>query len=312
MKAPFFPREGGLWVRPFFHEPNLPRSEYGRILPWYANPLRRVSVLTNQSIPDPHLLELAEESTYAYQMTYAHLPGGEGGTTAECSWYRGGLPGEFFNGVLHSRFQTDGLDDKIRATLRPFQERGMPMRWYLGPSSQPTGLEEALQRCGLHFSWSGPAMAINLVDLRRPVVKPDGLEIKRVSDAAGLAAWIDIFLGNAPLEVKKRLTWAYSVTAFGKTLDVRLYLGIQNGKPVATAAMFFGSTAAAIKHVSTLPDYQRRGIATALTLRALDDAIGLGRRFAALTSSTEGYPVYQGLGFQEVCRFTRYVWKPEN
>ncbi len=267
--------------------------------------------MTHQSTPDPYLLELAEETTYAYQMTYARLPGGEGGTTAECSWYRGGLPGEFFNGVLQTRFPADGLDDKIRATLRPFQERGLPMRWYFGPSSQPAGLEQGLQRCGLHFSWSGPAMALDLANLRRPAGKPNGLEIKQVGDPAGLATWIEIFLGNAPLEVKKRLTWAYTVTGFGRSLDVRMYLGIQDGTPVATAAMFYGSIAVAIKHVSTLPAYQRRGIATALTLRALDDALELGRQYAALTSSTEGYPVYERLGFQEVCRFTRYVWEPD-
>jgi len=266
--------------------------------------------LSQQSSPDSRLLKLAEESTYAYQMTYARLPGGECGTSIECSWYRGGLPGEFFNGVLNSRFLLAGMDKKILETLQPFKERGLPMRWYIGPSSLPLNLEQGLQRCGLRFSWSGPALAIELGDLRRPTSKPKGLEIRQVNNPGDLAAWIGIFLRGAPAEVIERLTWAYTVSDYGRSLQVRLYLGVLEGKPIATTAMYHGSPAVAIKHVATLPEYQRRGIATALTLRALDDAHAIGKRYAALTSSAEGYLVYQRLGFQKVCRFTRYVWEP--
>lgn len=260
---------------------------------------------------DPLLVELAEESTYAYQMTYARLPGGESGADGGVTWYRSGLPGEFFNGILLTNFPEEGLDEAVRAALVPFQLRNLPMRWYVGPSSRPAGLERALQSCGLSFSWGGPALAVDLANLRPPEKQPEGLVCEQVESRESLAEWIQLWVGGAPPEVQQRLDWVYTVSDFGKTLDVRLYLGRIEGRAVATAAIFTGSRAAAVKHVSTLPAYRRRGIASALTVRTLEDARSMGCRYAALTSSPEGYPVYRRLGFEEVCRFCRYVWTPD-
>jgi GNAT superfamily N-acetyltransferase len=259
---------------------------------------------------NPLLVELAEESTYAYQMTYARLPGGECGDDDGVTWYRSGLPGEFFNGILHTNLPEEGLDERIRAALAPFQQRGLPMRWYLGPSSRPGSLEEGLQRCGLSFGWRGPALAIDLDDLRPPDRRPEGLVCERVESRAALAEWIGLWVGEAPLEVRQRLSWVYTVTEFGKTLEVSLYLARVEGRAVATAAIFTGSRAAAVKHVSTLGEFRRRGIASALTIFALEDARRAGCRYAALTSSPEGYPVYRRLGFVEVCEIRRYLWLP--
>jgi ribosomal protein S18 acetylase RimI-like enzyme len=267
--------------------------------------------LLNKSLaPDPFLVELAEESTYAYQMTYACLPGGESGADERLSWYRTGLPGEFFNGILQTNFPEEGLEENIRAALAPFQQRSLPMRWYIGPSSRPAELEQGLQRCGLSFGWRGPALAIDLNHLRAPEKQPAGLVCEAVESPAALAEWIELWVGGAPLEVQQRLSWVYTVSEFGKTLDVRLYLGKIEGRAVATAAIFYGSRAAAVKHVSTLPEYRRRGIASALTVFSLEDARRAGCRYAALTSSPEGYPVYRKLGFEEVCTIERYVWMP--
>ncbi len=260
--------------------------------------------------PEPSLVELAEESTYAYQMTYARLPGGECGSDGVVTWYRTGLPGEFFNGIVRTNFPEEGLEERIRKALAPFQIRGLPMRWYLGPSSRPEGLERGLQRCGLTFGWSGPALAIDLDNLAAPQKAPEGLVCERVEDGEGLAEWIDLWVGGAPREAQERLSWVYTVSEFGRTLDVRLYLGRMEGRAVATAAVFTGCRAAAVKHVSTLPEFRRRGIASALTVFALEDARRAGCRYAALTSSPEGYPVYRKLGFSDVCQIRRYLWLP--
>jgi GNAT superfamily N-acetyltransferase len=265
--------------------------------------------LDTQKFPDPYLIQLAEESTYAYQMVYARLPGGESGSDGKVTWYRSGLQGEFYNGVVRTCLDEEHLEESIFEVLRPFQQRNLPMRWYIGPSSQPGSLEQALQRCGLRFGWGGPALAMHLADLCTLTKKSADLEIEQVNDAQTLSEWIDLWVGKAPINVQQRLTWVYKVSNYGKDLDLRLYLGRIEKRAVATAAMFYGCPAVAIKHVSTLPEFQHRGIATALTLHTLEDAITLGRNYAALTSSPEGYPVYQRLGFQEVCKIRRFVWQ---
>lgn len=260
--------------------------------------------------PDPFLVELAEESTYAYQMTYARLPGGESDTDGQVTWYRSGVSGEFFNGILRASFAEERLDESIQGALAPFRSRNLSMRWYIGPSSQPPGLERGLIRCGMRFSWSGPALAAALDDLRAPEKRAEGLACERVEGQVALAEWIDLWLGSAPPEAQQRLKWVYTVSDYGKALELCLYLGRVDGRAVATACVYYGCRAAAVKHVTTMPAFQRRGIASMLTLFALDDAREHGCRYAALTSSPEGYPVYRRLGFKEVCRFTRYIWAP--
>ena len=149
--------------------------------------------------PDPFLVELAEESTYAYQMTYARLPGGESDTDGQVTWYRSGVSGEFFNGILRASFAEERLDESIQGALAPFRSRNLSMRWYIGPSSQPPGLERGLIRCGMRFSWSGPALAAALDDLRAPEKRAEGLACERVGvggEATGRMSYVVGKLGD--------------------------------------------------------------------------------------------------------------------
>jgi predicted acetyltransferase len=64
---------------------------------------------------------------------------------------------------------------------------------------------------------------------------------------------------------------------------------------------------AGIYAVATLPQARRKGIGRAMTVHPLIEARQIGYRVGILQSSSMGYPVYQSIGFQEVCTYRQYV-----
>jgi predicted N-acetyltransferase YhbS len=59
---------------------------------------------------------------------------------------------------------------------------------------------------------------------------------------------------------------------------------------------------------NVIPEAQRRGIGSALTIEELKDAMALGYNIGVLRSSEMGYQVYSRLGFKDYCIIERYVW----
>ena len=100
---------------------------------------------------------------------------------------------------------------------------------------------------------------------------PEGLRILRV-DAAGL-----LLENGSPL---------------------RLYLGEVDGVPAATAEADIGGGVVGLYNICTAAAWRRRGIATAMTLRALADGLADGWTTAVLQASAAGAKIYGPLGFE--------------
>jgi ribosomal protein S18 acetylase RimI-like enzyme len=87
----------------------------------------------------------------------------------------------------------------------------------------------------------------------------------------------------------------------------RAWVGYVNGTAVATAAAEAAAGVVGIYSVATLAAYQRRGYATALTLRALaETAAASGFRRSILQATAAGLPLYRKLGYQKLTRVLVY------
>lgn len=67
-----------------------------------------------------------------------------------------------------------------------------------------------------------------------------------------------------------------------------------------------------IHEVSTLPEYRRKGVGSALVGRALDMAAEKGCGFATLQASELGFPLYVSLGFEHVGDIHNWLLKPRD
>jgi len=253
----------------------------------------------------------AIEKTY-YQDTAAlctSSPGSFLRRETDMTIYASGLPVAIFNGVLGPRFSSKTISKRIEAAMAHFKEIGVPMSWVLGPSSAPKDLESALVMRGLIPGDVTPGMAIDLDDVE-PVPTPAGLKVKQVKDMRSLRICSQAVCDG--FEFPKEATHKFRNILHGNGLDPshRWFLGLMNGRPVATSAMILHEDVAAIYCVATLPNFRGRGIGTAITREPLQVAKSAGYRVAVLEASAKGLPVYERIGFKELCRFRSLTWSP--
>ena len=90
--------------------------------------------------------------------------------------------------------------------------------------------------------------------------------------------------------------------------DVYHVLGVRVAdQDVATALAFDHDGDCGIYNMGTLEPFRRRGLATALLCRHLEDAIGRGCATASLQSTPMAEGVYGAVGFRDLGRFFEYV-----
>jgi N-acetylglutamate synthase len=79
---------------------------------------------------------------------------------------------------------------------------------------------------------------------------------------------------------------------------LRCYVGEAGGQPVTTGLGVKLGSNVAIFNIATLPEHRRRGYGAAVTARAVSDGLAAGAQWSWLQSSTDGYKVYERLGFR--------------
>jgi hypothetical protein len=88
---------------------------------------------------------------------------------------------------------------------------------------------------------------------------------------------------------------------------VRYYLGAVDGEPVTTGVGVTFGDSVGIFNIATPPPHRRHGYGAAVTRRAVADGLAAGATWAWLQSSTDGYAVYERLGFRTVERWHCWV-----
>lgn len=92
-------------------------------------------------------------------------------------------------------------------------------------------------------------------------------------------------------------------------VDFFAYIAEDNGKPVGSAFLvlnemppnsnFPGGRTGTVLNVYVAPDYRRQGIASKLMEMLISDAKALELDFIELKASSDGYPMYKKLGFED-------------
>ncbi len=244
-----------------------------------------------------------------FLLLFAHLRQIEVHDEPDMLWVVSDIPHSYLNCVLRAQLAPDDIGSKIEATLAQFSLRGLPMRWRVGPTTQPADLGKHLTAHGLTYSGDTIGMAADLLGLREDLASPSGLTIQHVNDGSALQKWVHPVAVSFehPASVGDMLFEVYARPGFGQHLAWRLYLGLLEGEPVAASRLFLAAGVAGISHVATVPEAQRQGIGTAMTLAALSEARGMGYRIGVLHAAPGGLGIYRRLGFKEYCTFEVYV-----
>jgi GNAT superfamily N-acetyltransferase len=173
---------------------------------------------------------------------------------------------------------------------------------------EASGWAEQLLLNGFLSDNDTPGMAVELSSLNEEITAPAGLEIRHVTDQKDLRAFSHVFVVGYGMPDDWEAPVFDMMLKTGSTFPWHSYLALANGRPVATAAVFYGAGVAGIQMVTTLPEWRGKGIGAAVTLAPLLDSRKMGYKVGILQSSNMGFKVYQRLGFKELCRMQHYAW----
>ena len=91
----------------------------------------------------------------------------------------------------------------------------------------------------------------------------------------------------------------------------RGWVGYVNGEPVVSTACVVAADVIGVYSVGTMPGWRRRGYAEQLMRTVLSElAIETGIERTILQATTEGFRVYQKMGFRRVTQFSIFLMEP--
>lgn len=230
----------------------------------------------------------------------------------EVVWFRSDLAHPLLNSVLTCRFDEERVDEVIARVLERFRERSLPLWWWTLGSSRPADLGARLERAGLVREADLPGMGGDLARLPAEPPLPAGFAVERVGSEAALAQWAEAYERGFPMEraVAAAHVEIFAAVGFGPKSRWRHYVGLYEGRPVASSSVYLGAGVAGLYYVAVVPEARGRGIGTAMVVKPLREAYQSGYRAGILQTTTMGRPIYERLGFAEVALYPQYRWTP--
>jgi ribosomal protein S18 acetylase RimI-like enzyme len=255
-------------------------------------------------------LNAAMEANSVGYLTYfaARTPGMRVVDEGDLLLVDSGVVSDTFNYICRAQLNVNQVQARTQEAISYFTARGLPVAWWVGPASQPGNLGVYLEQAGLDSVEVDEGMVADLRALPRAVTVPEDLSIQRVSPSQQLEQFAQaVSRVFEPPDTNVHLFYKrVEAVALSQDGPLRLFLGYWRGEPVATSAVFLNAGVAGIYSVATAPHARKRGIGTALTLAALQDAQAVGYTIGVLQASGEGQRIYQRLGFRTTCLFKVY------
>jgi GNAT superfamily N-acetyltransferase len=132
-----------------------------------------------------------------------------------------------------------------------------------------------------------------------------GLEIRRVTDAAGVDAHRQVV--SAGFGSDPAVAQGTACLALLERPGCVVYVGYADGEPVASGLGWRTGRTIGVYSIATIASARRRGYGAAMTARVMADGVTAGCDVAALQASEMGRPTYERLGFRTVVRYAAYA-----
>jgi N-acetylglutamate synthase len=205
-----------------------------------------------------------------------------------------GIPALPVNGIWTER-PDPGLAD-VTAVLDEVAGTGVPYSLRLRPGSDEAVTKLATDR-GMVLALEVTLMAIDAEDDIPVVPELAGLAIRQLApEQAPRAATI----GAARFGVTEDTFLQAAGPDLLRLASVRCYTGEVDGQPVTTSLSVTLGGFTGIFNVATMPAWQGRGFATAITARAVADGLAAGSRWCWLEATPAGLTAYRRVGFRAV------------
>jgi GNAT superfamily N-acetyltransferase len=240
------------------------------------------------------LIDISERDTYRFWSEFARRPGGALGDENGAIWYRSGTPVANYNGVLGVGCGVDAMLDRVRSW-------GISARWLISTASCGD-IETDLARRGLTMTDEYPAMVADVHDVPEP--RLDGITVEVASTEHQRREWDDVLCdafgvsSEASVHVVDAHAWPHEHE------PDRIYLILRrDGMAVATALLHTACGAAGVYGIGVRRSHRRQGLGRLATLVTVQAGRERGATLALLQATTDGFPVYEQIGFRPIFAF---------
>lgn len=217
-----------------------------------------------------------------------------------------GLADDTFNYVLDADFSSADADNKIAEIEDYFHRKNSPFSWWIGPHDKPYDLAQRLEHHGFKNTENHCAMYFDLDRWDGHISPLPELDIVRATDEKTLHDFA-LVLAKDKAAFKTYFTWIAAVLTDEDPIEY--YVGYVDGKPVVRGLSCYFAQVAGLHWLSTVPSERRKGYGRAMQEYRLKRAKDLGYHIAVLQASSDGYPLYQKLGYKECGYFREWVKK---
>jgi GNAT superfamily N-acetyltransferase len=262
-----------------------------------------------RDLSEPALIKAIEENMYAMTPHSHGWPQAEVYTGEDVSWCLTDVAFPTCNPIFHVSLKPEAIDSLLKTLIAKARRRKINLHCWTTHNTRPDNLGEYLTAHGFTSIGEGAGMAIDLSNINEADRAPDGFRIVGVEDDAALKTWCRVSgVGFGIPEQAIPSIVEYLATEIKLRQPFKLYLGLLDGKPVATSMYYLGEGVAGIYFVATLAEARNKGIGFAITQKPLLEARDMGYRVGILQASKMGKPVYLRLGFKEYSRIASYSW----
>jgi GNAT superfamily N-acetyltransferase len=204
-----------------------------------------------------------------------------------------------WNRVLHSGTPTA---TEIAAAKAFFNNR--PFTWLINVSDIAS--QKIVEDNNLHYKISCTAMRAHLDTMPHQQHSDDILVTSiDLNDALLVDTWATLVTTSFPLD-KAQLVQAFS-TLKNQIISphLRIYLGFYKEKVVTTAMVIQHGDTISFHLIGTLPEFRKKGLASAVIHTALSDATKAGCKQAVLLSITDS-SLFKKIGFKAFAAYKIY------
>lgn len=286
---------------------NLPRSyttDYEVYRPDFdpqRNPEVKVCIAIND-IPLKAVLQ-GRQDFFCPASLCSSLPQTDFRETNKNHFYVWGIDYACHNGVIEKDGNRIPTEEEIDETIAYFSAKNVPFMWWSSA--------KILEKKGFQFGGILKGVAIDISkELPSGAPSSSDLKIKIVQSESELEKFT-VLAGNAfGLTSKAIEQWIPVNKTLMKSSENIHLMAYVNDAPVGTATLSLSPSSAGIWNLSTLPEYRKQGVGSALVRAALVEAKNRQHQhvMAVLMPKGLAWGLLNKLGFEAVCEFPFYVY----
>ncbi len=219
-------------------------------------------------------------------------------------------PEKGWNGVLWSDLSEADADAAIAEQVRHFTGLGREFEWKLYGHDRPVDLGRRLRAAGFTAEPEETLVIAEVGELDLDVRPPQGIELRTVTDAAGVDLMADVHEQAFPGADNSRFRHLLLTQLAEEPDTVVAVVALADGVPVSSARMELvpGTRFAGLWGGGTAEAWRGRGIYRALVAHRARIAADRGYRYLQVDASDDSRPILERLGFARLTTTTPYVY----